>query len=139
MSHHVLVNPATNLFNNKCSIFPLSSCKLSFLYGPPYAPLIKYTALHGNQGKQLQLPETQSWMYEHMNKSASIWASFNNNNKSNPSYRTHQVETSWSVLLTLELLKHHTQFEKLAVPIGGVTESPQVPTFYQVASWHLSF
>ena len=118
-SHHVLVNPATDLFNNKCTIFPLSSCKLSFLYGPPYTSLIKYAALCGNQGKQLQLSETQSRMYEHMNKSASTWASFNNSNKSNLSYRTHQVETSWSLLLALELFNHHTRFEKPAVPIRG--------------------
>lgn len=43
----------------------------------------------------------QSRIYEHMNKSARTWASFNNNNKSNPSYRTHQVEKSWSGVLAL--------------------------------------
>ena len=61
----------------------------------------------------------KSRMYEHMNKSASTWASFNNSNKSNLSYRTHQVETSWSLLLALELFNHHTRFEKPAVPIRG--------------------
>lgn len=111
MSRHVLVNPATDLFNNKCSIFPLSSCKLSFLYGPPYSPLIKYTAFRGNQGKQLQLSETESRIYEHMNKSARTWASFNNNNKSNPSYRTHQVEKSWSGVLALVTQTPHAVWE----------------------------
>lgn len=82
-------------------------------------PLLNNTALCGNQGKQLQLSETQSRMYEHVNKSASTWASFNTTNKSNLSYRTHQVETSWSLLLALELFNHHTQFEKPAVPIRG--------------------